>query len=743
MRWQSPTGSGHEQDPTLPSHGPGHGPGHGHGHGYGDDPTWASATQASGPGGGATGDLGVLAAGAEVARYQILGLLGAGGMGAVYRAYDPQLARPVALKLLQRVAARAHDDSSTHAAQQRLLREAQAMAQVAHPNLVMVFEVGAHEGHIYLAMEYVEGTTLRGWLDHQPRPVAEILRVFGEAGQGLAAAHRAGLVHRDFKPANVLVSTAGRVQVTDFGLARASGAVDALGQTRPPTDALAVDLTQTGAIMGTPAYMAPEQFEGGPTDPRTDQFAFCVALYEALFGRRPFSGQTGIEIMSAVLAGRMDPVPPRPGVSRGLVTVLQRGLARDPQQRFADMDALLDALRAAARPPQRVGLWLGLGAFVLVVGVAGAFAWAKLSAPEPIPAAAATPTPTPEPGLDPTPPPEVDPKPEVEPPPALVEPEAGLATLAAYHAIRGFRASGSTWTAAEKDFRQACEQDGAPDRWCAAAEVSAGMGARLDDDHGGAHKHFTAAIGLDPTWALPRVGRAMTRMQLGQLDDALDDASEARRLEPEWVQPLRVAADVHLARGEYGKAVAELRTALELQPELPELMSELALAYHVQGLDSEAVRYAEKALALDEDQLSALILLAERALELGDDERALELANRATAVSSDSVPGWLARADALARLGPREQAEAAYAKAVELAAANPEHGADPSRVAAAKTALAAGELPVPALSPVPDTPEPTGGRSHSTPARPDEGKRSHGGGSKKPDNSNGNIDDLF
>ncbi|MBA3462537.1 MAG: serine/threonine protein kinase, partial [Deltaproteobacteria bacterium] len=221
--------------------------------------------------------------GDRVGRYLILSTLGTGGMGVVFSAYDPQLDRKVALKLL-----RSGLQLATKDAQKRLRREAQAIAQLSHPNVVGVYDVGTDGGDLYIAMELVEGETLGQWLRSYPRTWREIIDVFLQAAKGLVAAHGVGLLHRDFKPDNVLVGGDGRVRVTDFGLARSLLVLDeesARGQTTPHLPAaLSSSLTATGTVLGTPRYMPPEQLTGPDIDARADQFSFCVALYEALYG---------------------------------------------------------------------------------------------------------------------------------------------------------------------------------------------------------------------------------------------------------------------------------------------------------------------------------------------------------------------------------------------------------------------------------------------------------------------------
>jgi serine/threonine protein kinase len=237
---------------------------------------------------------GALAPGDTVGRYVILSMVGRGGMGEVYAAYDPQLDRRIALKLLHETAL---GGASGRVARERLLREAKAIARLSHPNVVVVHDAGAiedptHGERVFLAMEFVEGATLSAWLEAEPRSWRAVREVFVAAGEGLAAAHEAGLVHRDFKPQNVMVAGEGSVRVMDFGLASDSseaasggdGPLDLMGAAAPTSRTVA--LTRTGVLLGTPLYMAPEQFLGRATDARSDQFSFCVALHDGVHQRR-------------------------------------------------------------------------------------------------------------------------------------------------------------------------------------------------------------------------------------------------------------------------------------------------------------------------------------------------------------------------------------------------------------------------------------------------------------------------
>jgi tetratricopeptide (TPR) repeat protein/predicted Ser/Thr protein kinase len=324
-----------------------------------------------------------LRSGDRIDRYLIVDVLGKGGMGVVYSAYDPDLDRKVALKLLRR-AERGTNTKATEA-QRRLLREAQAMAKLTHPNVVTVFDVGTFEGQVFFAMEFLSGQTLRSWMEKE-RPWRDVLRVFRQAGAGLAAAHAIDMVHRDFKPDNVLFGDDGRVSVLDFGLARAerqeSAEFDAVSSSDPthPSGVTLEDLTRTGALLGTPAYMAPEQHLRQPTDARSDQFSFCLTLYEALYGQRAFSGRNHAALALEVAEGNVREVPRDSGVPSWVRQVVLRGLRPDPEGRWSSMDALLAELTrdpAARRRRFAVG---GAGVAALILTTIGVTQWQQKQA---------------------------------------------------------------------------------------------------------------------------------------------------------------------------------------------------------------------------------------------------------------------------------------------------------------------------------------------------------------------------
>ncbi len=341
-----------------------------------------------------------------IGRYVVLHLVGRGAMGDVFAAYDPKLNRKVAIKVLR---PRAGADVVDTSLRLRMVREAQAIAKLSHPNVVVVHDVGAFGSQVFVAMEFVEGQTLAEWLTAESRGWPEVLKVFADAGQGLVAAHEKSLVHRDFKPDNVMIGSDGQVRVMDFGLARStlptiprraprslaggdgeammtgdserSGLTNAtdekdLAATREvspvhwssdapaavASDVTILQITRAGTVMGTPAYMAPEQFLGRDTDARTDQFSFCVALYEALYRAGPFGGNSPEEREAEVLRGQVREPPARTAVPPQIRRVLLRGLKIDPAERWPSMKALLAELEDRRRFSDRRRLAAGAAA---------------------------------------------------------------------------------------------------------------------------------------------------------------------------------------------------------------------------------------------------------------------------------------------------------------------------------------------------------------------------------------------
>jgi tetratricopeptide (TPR) repeat protein len=308
----------------------------------------------------------IMARGTTVGRYMLLEPVGEGGMGVVYRAFDPELDRSVAVKLI-----RSADGSAE--ARARLLREAQAMARLAHPNVVGVHDVGTVGDQVFLAMELLDGQSLRDWLRSSPRGWRDIVRAFADAGRGLAAAHRAGLVHRDFKPANAFVETSGRIRLLDFGLARPADALTAeLDPTHSsdddiPHSGIYASVTRAGRVAGTPRYMSPEQVAGGAATPLSDQYAFCVALCEALYQKRPRPDTSERDMRG-----------PGPRRLKGMIA---RGLRSEPAARWPSMDILVGQLDRVVAG--RRSLVVAAALAVIVVGAAIAVAAGGSNAVDP------------------------------------------------------------------------------------------------------------------------------------------------------------------------------------------------------------------------------------------------------------------------------------------------------------------------------------------------------------------------
>ena len=321
--------------------------------------------------------------GETMGRYVLLEPIGRGGMGVVYAAYDPELDRRIALKLL-----RAEKNDAKGSA--RLAREAQAMAKLVLPNVIAVHDVGSFHGQgVFVAMELVDGSDLRTWLK-RPREWTEVISVFLQAGRGLMAAHRVGLIHRDFKPGNVLLSDDGQVKVVDFGLARQletsldSHEIRMLAELESSgsiSQRINEDVTRTGALMGTPAYMAPEQHARRSLDARTDQFSFCVALYEALFQQPPFEGHSRVALAMATNRGEVRPPPKGHSIPARIVRAVYRGLAPKPADRFPTMAELLAEL---SYDPQRQRMRIAAAAGASLLLAAGIYGYVRGPEAEPV-----------------------------------------------------------------------------------------------------------------------------------------------------------------------------------------------------------------------------------------------------------------------------------------------------------------------------------------------------------------------
>lgn len=300
----------------------------------------------------------------RVGRFRIERRLGAGSMGAVFLAHDPDLDRRVAVKII----GLAQVPGSDH--QERLLREAKAMARVQHPNVVTVHEAGILDSHVWIAMEYVKGTTLTAWSHAAHRSWRSVLDIMLAAGEGIAAVHAAGLVHRDIKPDNIMVGEDGRVKVMDFGLVREDAGLTELSRGRRGP-AATLDETSAGLLIGTPRYMAPEQYQLQRADAQSDQYSWCVACWEAVYGVHPFPQATLGGLMLAITEGKVAAPPLGREVPNWLNEVLMRGMCVDPALRFASLEELFQAIAdrrtsfAAAVASKnaaalRIEVWVGL-----------------------------------------------------------------------------------------------------------------------------------------------------------------------------------------------------------------------------------------------------------------------------------------------------------------------------------------------------------------------------------------------
>ncbi len=331
----------------------------------------------------------LLPPGSQAGRYLILDRLGHGGMGVVYQAYDPELDRRVALKLLS---VRKGSQSQADQARDRLLREAKALAQLSHPNVVSAFDVGTIGSDVFVAMELVEGKTLNEWIRQDQPTIWQRVEVMVAAGRGIAAAHQAGLIHRDVKPDNIIVGNDGRVRVIDFGLARAamtekpsvplasaqsdgsgSGCSVLSGELNSGGSFLSSPMTLAGAIVGTPGYMAPEQYLGGAVDEQSDQYSYSVTLFEVLFGQRPFVARRYGQLKQKVLTGRMDPPPVEAKVPSCFRRIALRGISVAREDRFPSLADLLHELAKDPRAVRRRLLAIVAVILLVTASFAGAY----------------------------------------------------------------------------------------------------------------------------------------------------------------------------------------------------------------------------------------------------------------------------------------------------------------------------------------------------------------------------------
>ena len=344
-----------------------------------DGETWASPTLPVSGRGGGPADPVELAAGETFARYKVEHLIGSGGMGLVYAARDVELDRRVAVKVVRPDATGAGSSSASSLVwRERLLREARALAQISHPNVVIVHDVGELDGRVFIAMELIDGVSLKPWWRGESH-WRHKLRVLLGAARGLAAAHKAGVIHRDLKPANIIVTDKGVAKVLDFGLSRLAD--DNRSRRRSPDDLAATplsieeadsdQLTEVGTIMGTPAYMSPEQLLGNVIDARADQFSFGAVLYQAFTNKLPFPGRSVAAIYADITAQNVAPLPLN--LPRWLSRIVLRMLRADPAERYSDMSEVISALESGARRRRRA-TQAAVAGLTGIVGVAMAVA---------------------------------------------------------------------------------------------------------------------------------------------------------------------------------------------------------------------------------------------------------------------------------------------------------------------------------------------------------------------------------
>jgi serine/threonine protein kinase len=518
-------------------------------------------------------------------RYQIIGPLGAGGMGIIYAARDAKLRRTVALKMLRPGGA---GDATQAKMRERLLREARAMAQLSHPNVLPVFDVGELDGDVFVTMELVEGSSLRSWLGENQRNWREVLDVFLDAARGLAAAHATGIIHRDFKPDNVLVGKDGRVRVSDFGLAGAAApivprAAHAVGPWEP-----VISLTGT-ALAGSPAYMAPEQMRGEAVNARADIFSYCVALHEGLYGERPFAGESVGELESAIMRGELRKPRRANGVPVRVWRAVVRGLNAAPEKRFQSMEDVISALE------NRPG-----GAWTRHTKVALALT-------------------------------------------------ALAAVLVATLAVR--RLSSDHRSNAEASARRtATAITTSPEAYAlyALGNIRVRKGNAVDNL--AAIQLFERAIALDAGFAAAHaaLARAYKSRVVGF---APNDAEALDRAQVALKNALRLApnlAEAHFAAGEllwgvlwgnfaHDRAIAELKRALELDPSLAEAREYLAMIYLHIGLLDEAEAEFNRTLSISPTDDNAHRRLGIARIYRGRYEEGLQILRQVAELSSDSL----------------------------------------------------------------------------------------------------------
>ena len=500
-------------------------------------------------------------------RYEVTGPIGAGGMGIVYAARDAKLHRTVALKMLRPGGA---GDAHQTKMRDRLLREARAMARLSHPNVLPVYDVGELDGDIFVAMELVDGCSLKTWLGEKRRSWHEVLDVFLSAARGLAAAHAAGIIHRDFKPDNVLVGKDGRVRVTDFGLASAAAPV---ARAPPAGDRWEPVRSLTGtALAGSPAYMAPEQMRGEPVDARADVFSYCIALHEGLYGERPFAGDSLAELESAISSGELRKPAAANRAPAWIRRTIARGLDAAPDRRFQSMESVIAALEKNRGPAWRRP---AIGAALLLA--LSAAAW-TIGSPR---------------------------RPRAE----------ARATTQAQSVQGSSSESRDLLLRAQVQVRRRNEAD------TQAAIRLLERAVSLDPDFAAAQAELAWAYSQYVAWFAPDDKAALERAELAvakalRLNPDLAEAHHAAAALVEWAIPPRYAHD---------RALRELKRALELNPNYAQAHQMLGTVYYHIGLIDRAIAEYRKVTELDPTGQNGTRVTAMALLSRGEYEDALRL----------------------------------------------------------------------------------------------------------------------
>ena len=479
-----------------------------------------------------------LAPGVKLGPYEILGPLGAGGMGQVWKARDTRLDREVAIKII------AHDKSEDATLQSRFEREARALSALNHPNIVAVYDVGEHEGGRYIVSELVRGESLRQVLSRGPLPADRLIPLATQIANALAAAHSAGIVHRDLKPENIMITGEGNVKILDFGLARRTRL-----QSRPSESTVTqTTATQPGMVMGTAGYMSPEQICGEEIDGRSDIFSMGVVLYEMASGARAFHGRSSIEMMSAVL--KDDPTKLHTRVSGVLDRIIWRCLQKDPAKRFQNAAELNSALEALGGRAQRSGVrlsWVAGAAAVIAIAAGGYLQFGRKPAVAPSPAAKAAVVP--QAAVPPPAPPAMTAAPEVTTPkPAPSKPHA--------------EKKAAVSPANDASYEQAYERGMvllSQRRWQQAAD------------------ELSEAIRLKPDSGMAYLGRCRVGMARQDYPPAIADCSEAARLVPNSPEAYHERGNAYLLTLQFDHAVEDMNAAIKLGD------SDLALAHSIRG----------------------------------------------------------------------------------------------------------------------------------------------------------------